>query len=284
VLSPLERIDLDGLDLDEIGPWSIRKNDMVEYYAQVYADILGSTTLKPYYIDGFANRGFSRLRNTGEPVLGSALRVLAIQPPFNGYFFVELDAGRAADLQSIVGERSDVSVIVGDCNRELPSLVLPKVRWDRYERALCFLDPYNMKGLRWETILATGENEAVDAIIHFPTMDAHRTVLQRDESTISPQMITKMNAYWGDDTWRGIVYGTPDGLLPLGLEFSVKREPETVIEAFRKRLQNVAHFPQVSKAMPMRNRTGNIIYHLIFASHNKAAKRVMSALEKRFGQ
>jgi three-Cys-motif partner protein len=270
-------------ELDNVGPWSIRKNDILEYYTTVYAEITGysAAKFKRTYIDGFANRGRSRLKGTNDIVAGSAIRALNIPHPFDRYVFVEQDHDRMVALRKNVGERENVEFVEGDANNVLPATVFPTIRYDNFERALCFLDPYNMSGLRWATVAAAGANQAIESIIHFPTMDAHRTVLMADQGKIRPTMREKMNAYWGDESWLVDAY-TDDGMLPLPDLRPRKREPRAIIDAFRSRLRYVAGFPIVSEAFPMRNVEGSPIYHLVFASHNKVARKVMSALEKRF--
>jgi three-Cys-motif partner protein len=99
-----DELDTDALTLDDIGRWSVRKNDMVEYYASIYASITANASIRltRYYIDGFANRGLSRVRDNNEVVRGSALRLLDIEHPFDSYIFVEKDPERARDLRSNV--------------------------------------------------------------------------------------------------------------------------------------------------------------------------------------
>jgi three-Cys-motif partner protein len=271
--------EIDISILDQIGEWSVKKHDMVAYYAEVFASIT-HRQFTISYIDGYANRGVSRLRGTNEVVLGSARRVLAIRPQFNRYIFVEQDQTRAADLaQSVVG-RSDVDVIVGDANDIVPA-VIAKVRYSAKERALCFLDPYNLEGLKWPTISAAGKNPAVDAIVHFPTMAANRTVLFRDRSRATLSSQARMDEYWGDGSWRNVAYSA-EGFLPgLGLERKLHWVP--LLKAFQERLVAVAGFRFVSEPFPMKRPDGALIYHLLFASHDKAATRIMRPMEKRFG-
>jgi three-Cys-motif partner protein len=270
-------------ELNGVGPWSIRKNDIVEYYASVYSEITkhSKTKLKRCYIDGFSNRGRSRLKGSDDVVLGSALRVMNLSVPFDRCVFVEQDHKCMIALRKNIGNLPNVEFVEGDANIVLPERVFPTVRYGRYERALCFLDPYNMNGLRWTTIVAAGANEAIEAIVHFPTMDAHRTVLLANQGKIRPTMRAKMNAYWGDEGWMADAYST-EGMLPIPDLQPRKREPEAIIEAFRNRLFAGAGFPFVSQAFPMRNSKGNVVYHLLLASHNKKAQQVMRALEKRF--
>jgi three-Cys-motif partner protein len=278
-----EDSDLDSLQLDSIGRWSVRKNDMVEYYAQVYASITANATaqFKRYYIDGFANRGLSRVRDNNEVVKGSALRLLDLPTPFDRYILVERDPERADDLRRNVGNRKNVTIVTGDANVELPGRIFAEVVYERYERALCFLDPYNMSGLRWDTMAAAGANRAIEAIIHFPTMDAHRTVLMNDRSKIRAVMAKKMTLYWGDESWIAGAYST-EGMLPLDGLSPKKRSADDIINAFRERLRTGAGFNYVSRGLPARNSAGNIVYHLLFASHNPRAKDVMRSLENRF--
>jgi three-Cys-motif partner protein len=275
----VEEIDLDAELMDNVGPWSIRKNDIVEYYAGVYAEITKKHLIRTY-IDGFANRGYGRLKGTDQIVRGSALRVLNMAHPFDRYVFVEQDAKRLRDLRKGVGERENVQIIEGDANVVLPE-VLSQVLYSRRERALCFLDPNKMNELRWETIAAAGANDMIDAIIHFPTMDAHRTVLMADSGKIRPAMRAKMNRYYGNETWFEDTY-TKDGLLPFEELSPRKRETIAIIEAFRSRLKEGAGFDFVSRGIPMQNKEGGIIYHLLLASHNKASTRLIGAIEKKF--
>ena len=48
----------------------------------------------------------------------------------------------------------------------------------------------------------------------------------------------------------------------------LKKQPiDDLLKAFADRLKKVAGFTHVSQALPMRNSTGVILYHLIFATH-----------------
>ena len=51
---------------------------------------------------------------------------------------------RVGQLQSHVGNRTNVYVYAGDCNEILLQKVFPRVRYEEYRRALCVLDPFNI--------------------------------------------------------------------------------------------------------------------------------------------
>jgi len=65
-----------------------------------------------------------------------------------------------------------------------------------------------------------------------------------------------------------------DGLQP--------RAKAKLAEAYRKRLREVAGFQCVPEPMPMRNRTGNTIYYLFFASPNATGKKIVEAILNKY--
>ncbi len=90
-----------------------------------------------------------------------------------------------------------------------------------------------------------------------------------------------MTRFWGDDSWRNIVY-TPQRTL-FGEEELIKTAGNRqVASAFRKRLQEVAGFNEVPEPIPMRNRRNATIYYLFFASHNAAGAGIARYLLKKY--
>jgi three-Cys-motif partner protein len=53
-----------------------------------------------------------------------------------------------------------------------------------------------------------------------------------------------------------------------------KTDNETIAQAFRQRLRQVAGFTNVPEPMPMRNTKGAIVYYLFFASQNRTAEKI----------
>ena len=142
--------------LDEIGYWSEVKLEILRKYATAYSTILAS---QPYlhhvYIDAFAGRGIHIARRTGEVVAGSPLNALAVEPPFEAYYFMDLDTDKIEALKSAIGDRPDIHVLPGDSNELLLSTVFPTLTWESYNRALCFLDPYGLQ-VRWDVVAQAG--------------------------------------------------------------------------------------------------------------------------------
>lgn len=234
------------LKFDEIGYWSEVKLDIIRDYAAAYSTILSRQSgLYHVYIDGFAGAGVHVRKITGEDVPGSPLNALGIQPPFREFFLVDLNGDKIARLKELVGDRTDVHPLHGDCNRVLLEEVFPKVQWEDYRRGLCLLDPYGLD-LHWPVIEMAGRMRTIDLFLNFPIMDASRNALWRDPEKVRPQQARRLTAYWGDESWRRIAYRPKPQRGLFGDEIE-KVENEAVAGAFRQRLHDVAGFKNVPR-------------------------------------
>lgn len=272
-----------GPKIDEIGPWSEVKLDILKRYAVEYSKILSNQRDPSFfhvYVDAFAGAGFHLSRTTGEWVLGSPLNALLVQPPFREYHLIDLDGDKVDGLKQIVGDRKDVFVRKGDCNEVLMNEVFPRVRYEDYRRALCLLDPYGLT-LDWKVIREAGTMRSLDIFINFPIYDININVLHHDQSTVLPMHVERMNAYWGDESWRDVAYEKSPGLFGTMEE---KVSNRRFAEAFRKRLREVAGFKRVPEPLPMRNSRDSIVYYLFFASQKDTAEEIVTYIFDNFGR
>lgn len=159
----------------------------------------------------------------------------------------------------------------GDCNAVLIEKVFPHVRFEEYRRALCLLDPYGLH-LNWEVVEAAGKMQSIEIFLNFPVMDMNRNVLWRHPENVDENQILRMNAYWGDDSWREIAYKIIPGLFG---PMEEKLNGEVVAYAYRERLCKVAGFGHVTKPLPMRNSKGAVVYYLFFASQKAVAIEIV---------
>ncbi len=96
---------------DEIGYWSELKLEIVEKYGAAYtAAFKGSPGLKKYYIDGFSGAGAHRSKRTGERIEGSPVRALRITPPFDRFYFIDMNPLKTSYLQKLCEDRDDVEI------------------------------------------------------------------------------------------------------------------------------------------------------------------------------
>lgn len=263
-----------GLIFDEIGFWSEIKLEIIEKYALAYSKILTqqkNPQLYHIYIDAFAGPGLHISKRTGDYVPGSPQIALSIKPPFKEYHFIDIDSDKVAMLNELAAQKPEVNIYIheGDCNSILLEKVFPRARYEDYRRALCLLDPYGLH-LNWEVIQTAGHMKSVDMFLNFPVADMNRNVLWRNPEKVDPADVERMNAYWGDESWRKDAYSKRNLF-----GFEMKEDNETIALAFQKRLHEVAEFQHVSKPLPMRNSKGAIVYYLFFASQRKVADNII---------
>src|SRR5688500_2599943 len=114
------------MTLDEIGPWSEIKLDIIRDYAAPYSRILKSNGFHHGYIDAFSGPVLHIRKGGGEEVLGSPLVALGIQPPFDEYHFIDLDGEKVEFLRTQIGNRANVTFYNADSNQVMLQSVLPR--------------------------------------------------------------------------------------------------------------------------------------------------------------
>lgn len=262
------------LRLDEIGYWSEVKLDIVQRYASEYTKVLSKqASIRGFsYIDGFAGAGHHVSRSSGAQVAGSPVIAMKIAPAFSALYLVDLDGSRTRELKRLAEGDPRVQVHHGDGNQILLRDVFPKCLWEDRQRALCLLDPYKLN-VNWEVLRTAGQMHSIEVFYNFMIMDANMNVFMRDPSKVSPEQAARMDAVWGDSTWRTAAYQSSQDLFG---EIEEKATNEVIAEAFRKRLQEVAGFKYVPQPLPMRNSRGAVVYYLYFGSHNPAGDRIVT--------
>src|ERR1700733_11083015 len=146
---------------DEIGNWSELKLEIVEKYGAAYTSAFrNATNLRKYYIDAFSGAGLHVSKRTKRQVEGSLARALKVTPPFDGFYFIDMDADKTAHLQKLCGSKSNVHIHTGDANSYLTRELMPTIQFQKFNRALCLLDPYGLH-LNWEVMLQAGKSMAI---------------------------------------------------------------------------------------------------------------------------
>lgn len=265
---------------DEIGYWSEVKLHIVREYAVAYSKILDAQpAIKRYlYVDAFAGAGKHISKRTGEFIAGSPLNALLVQPLFREIHLVDLHGGKAGELRKLIGQRRDVFVYEEDANKVLVERIFPRCRYEDFSRGLCLLDPYALN-VHWNVLQTAGHMKTIEIFFNFMIMDANMNVLWRNPRRVQPTQASRMDAVWGDRSWREAAYRKEPGLFE---EIEEKGSNEQVAQAFRKRLKDVAGFAYVPEPMPMRNDQGGIVYYLFFASPNKTGARIVEDIFKKY--
>jgi three-Cys-motif partner protein len=102
-------------------------------------------------------------------------------------------------------------------------------------------------------------------------MDINRNALWRNPDKVSQEQRSRMNAFWGDESWRQVGYEQTQGLFGAMEE---KVSNAEFAEAFRNRLLKVAGFKRVPEPLPMRSRNA-VVYYLFFASQVDVAEKIV---------
>ena len=267
--------------LDVVGDWTEMKLQILQEYANAYAQILKKQPFIKHvaYIDGFAGAGAHISKRSGQVIEGSPARALAIQPPFSHYHFIELNPSRAQRLEEL-GSKRNVSVYQEDCNKVLLDQVFPKCRFEDYRRALCLLDPYDLNP-SWKVVETAGKMGSIEIFLNFMIMDANMNVLLKNPENVVPEQAKRMTRFWGDESWRKLAYTTEQGLFG---PMEEKGGNDKIVEAYRDRLQRIAGFKHVPKPLPMCNTRGAVVYYLFFASNNSTGNKIAEHVFKKYGK
>jgi three-Cys-motif partner protein len=268
--------------LDEIGIWSELKLEIIEKYGAAYTNAFRNlgANLKKYYIDGFSGAGVHLSKRTGEPINGSPARAVKITPPFDGFYFIDMNANKTAYLEKVRAGRSDIQIHTGDTNPYLKALI-PTIRYDQYKRALVLLDPYGLH-LDWEVMQLAGQSKTIDMFLNFPIMDMNRNALSREQGKGTKDGIERMNRFWGDESWRDIAYAESKQQSLFASPDIEKQKNDTIAAAFRERLRKVAGFEFVPQPMPMKNKNNATLYYLFFASAKPIAGKIIEDIFKKY--
>ncbi len=122
-----------------------------------------------------------------------------------------------------------------------------------------------------------GQLGTIDILLNFPVADINRNVLWHQPNRVDTADTERMDAWWGDDSWRRIAYKTQPTLFG---EEEVREAMAVVVEAFRRRLQRVAGFVHAPDPLALRNSRGAVVYYLFFGSSNQTAVRIIADVFK----
>jgi len=266
--------------VDEIGQWSEVKLDIIRKYAQAYSTILNKQSyLHHVYIDAFAGLGYHKSKATKERIKGSPQLAIETKPPFEKYYFIDIDKLKISSLQDLkAAHPKAVEIFEGDCNPILREKILPVIQKKDYKRALCLLDPYGLH-LDWSVMEMAGKLGTVEIFVNFPMMDMNMNILKHNPDKIDSKQAQRMTAFWGDDGWRKIAYSDAGNLFGWEEKDATNQK---VVDAFCKRLKEIAGFGYVAKPLPMKNSTNAVVYYLLFASPKKSGDKIVNDIFNKY--
>ncbi len=198
----LPRLEDDGLITPEVGDWGERKYRLVANYAAMFSRAMKGKWDCRVYLDLFAGCGRARLKGTTAIVPGSPLLAATLDPPFDAYVFCEQDEEKVRALEARV-LRSAPSLspvyVNADANSAVERMltVLQRPSRGRTVLTFCFVDPYRIGDLQFETVQKLAEMYK-DFLILIPSyMDANRNL----DAYLRPDN-QDLDRFLGDPAWR----------------------------------------------------------------------------------
>ncbi|HYR77150.1 MAG TPA: three-Cys-motif partner protein TcmP [Pyrinomonadaceae bacterium] len=192
----------DDLVTEEIGDWGQEKYQLLNLYVQLFSASMKNKWDCRVYIDLFAGSGRSRIKGTTRIVSGSPLIALDIDPPFDQYIFCEKKMEKLQSLETRVRRdysKANVVFQPGDANEFVSQILdkIPKHRPGFKVLSFCFVDPYNLGDLSFDTIDRLS-NRFIDFLVLIATdMDASRNI-----SKYELPANTTVERFLGVSQWR----------------------------------------------------------------------------------
>jgi three-Cys-motif partner protein len=273
-----------NFQFDEIGEWSELKLEIVEKYGVAYTTAfsgLRGRGLKKYYIDAFSGAGVHLSKQTGRQIEGSPARALKVHPPFDHFYFIDMNPEKTAYLKTLCQGRKDAEIVTDDATIYLTQKLLPTIQFEKFNRALCLLDPYGLH-LDWEVMRQAGQSRAVDMFLNFPVMDMNRNAIWRNPERAPRDGIERMTRFWGDESWKQAAYADSPQFEFFSTPGRVKQDNDAIVAAFRERLKKVAGFGFVPAPLPMKNSNNAVVYYLFLASPKPVAEKIIEAIFARY--
>jgi three-Cys-motif partner protein len=143
------------------------------------------------------------------------------------------------------------------------------------------LDPYALT-LDWEVVRVAGSSRAVEVFINFPIHQMNRNCKRDNISNILPGELEAMDRFWGDRSWHAAMFRPSAQQNLFGEEDLDKTENRDLVNAYCKRLNEVAGFGFVATPLAMPNSRNAIVYYLIFAGPNKTGWKIVQDIYRKY--
>lgn len=252
----------DGLDCPDIGGWAIDKYRMVGLYASLFSTGMKAKWEKRVYIDLYAGSGHGRLQSSGKIVLGSPLIALTVRDPFDKYIFCEENQEKLKALEvraRKIAPNRDIVFIRGDCNSKVDDLLreIPTGSPGHGVLSLCFVDPYNLVGVRFGTLKRLASRYMDFLCLLALHMDANRNYARYLEEEAS-----QVDEFLGLSSWRNKWHEAKwDGL----------KFPEFLAQEFSERMATLDYLQEYAMKEVRSDEKNLPLYRLALFSRSKLA-------------
>lgn len=159
----------DGLICPEVGGWAEDKHRLVSLYATLFSSGMKDKWDQRVYLELHAGAGYARVRGTTQLIVGSPLRALTLNDPFDRYIFCEEEPRKISALKKRAarhGPGLPVQYVEGDCSVRTSDIInaIPRGSKEKTVLTLCFADPFDIS-LKFRTLQELADARYVDFLI-----------------------------------------------------------------------------------------------------------------------
>ncbi len=272
------------------GPWTEKKLEAFSKYVWSYLIIMKKFSYwKTVYFDGFAGSGirekkantelYKQLKITEEEektYKGAAERVLELKDglSFDFYYFIDKKEESLKKLEARLADKFKSKKIVyraGDANNQISELA--KALKNQNLAALVLLDPFGMQ-IDWSSI-AKLKSTRSDVWILVPTGVIVNRLLDKGGKL---KFSDKLESFFGlpIEEIKSYFYREDKVLTLFGEEETitkVSKPIEKIAKLYAERMKTIWEYV-TDEPLVLHNRNGVPLFHFVFASNNKNAKKI----------
>ncbi|MCC7395142.1 MAG: three-Cys-motif partner protein TcmP [Sphingomonadaceae bacterium] len=279
-----------------------RKLETVEKYLVAYTTALKKQDFELWYIDACAGSGSSIPRSalttptnqnglglmeiddsildTDQIIVGSAIRALGIDTPFDQYRFNDVKRSNVIALKSHIQTNfphleDRVSITRCDANEMLCDMC-DQIDWRR-SRAVVFIDPFGLQ-IKYSTLQRLAQTRAVDLWYLAPVFAMYRQI--RGDGAVLDDGGKSVDEALGTEEWRHVVAIEEKGQIDLFGRQNVVSKRAVDVAWFEKivkdRLKLAFDDQVVDEVLPL-GRNGQHAFSLMFAWANPSDKAKLAA-------
>ena len=242
------------------------KLDRLAAYLKAFTTALKNQPFELAYLDAFAGTGEIQVSERPLSLIegaeanafikGSVQRALKVDPPFHSFTFIELRAGKAADLRDILTAEypsTNSTVLVGDANDQILEFISSK-NWRR-TRGVVFLDPFGSQ-VRWETLERLAATQAIDLWYLFPAGLSVLRQIGRD-GKIDAEHRASVDRILGTDDWPNALVrksATTDLFGELDEQVEYRANAEQITQYMRERMGTIFRGGVNPNSLPLGSR------------------------------
>lgn len=271
------------------GPWTEKKLEAFSKYVWSYLTIMKKYPYwKTIYFDGFAGSG-TREKRTNRDLMqqlkiteeeertykGAAERVLGLENlGFDYYYFIDKNEESLNKLKQKLNEQfknKNPEFRLGDANEQLNKLA--KALQDNKYAALVFLDPFGMQ-IDWNSI-ANLKGTRSDVWILVPTgVIVNRLLDKAGKLEFSDKLesffglpIAEIKSFFYEEKKIPTLFGEEEIIT------KVSKPIEKIANLYAQRMKTIwEHVTE--EPLVLKNSNNVPIFHFVFASNNKNAKKI----------